>query len=231
MTNDISALFQKLTAQIREALDPLGYRDAEHGAFITGHVPHVAPYAYLANVYAGLDESGLEAAEAECGRFIPEVYRAFLRHTNGLRLGQLSLHGTTFGSIDRTDYLVGQPISLSYQNVHERPDYIPNGHLGIGAMNGAWYSQGHLYLASTGEVEMYHRDANLLGARWASFEEFLESEIPRQLSLYDADGRIKPDVKQLPGDTETWEEIAKAKKSEQARASGLRGKIAGMFRR
>ena len=101
MTNDISALFQKLTAQIREALDPLGYRDAEHGAFITGHVPHVASLRISSKCLRGVAmESGLEAAEAECDRFIPEVYRAFLRHTNGLRLGQLSLHGRNF-RVDR----------------------------------------------------------------------------------------------------------------------------------
>lgn len=231
MTNDISASFQKLTTQTREALDPLGYMDGANGAFKTGHIPDVAPFAYLATFYAGLDGTGIQAAEAECDRFIPDAYRALLRHTNGLRLGELSLHGTTSQAAYTSGPGIGQPISLVYQNVYERPDYIPNGHLGIGAMNGAWHSQGHLYLASTGEVEMYHRDANLLGARWASFEEFLLSEIPRQLSLYDAGGRIKSDVKQLPGDTETWEAIAEAKKGEQARASGLRGKIAGMFRR
>ncbi|SMR71562.1 hypothetical protein SAMN04488030_1001 [Aliiroseovarius halocynthiae] len=231
MTNDISALFQKLTIQVREALDPLGYMDGANGAFKTGHVPGIAPLAYLATFYAGLDDNGIQAAEAECDRFIPDLYRALLRHTNGLRLGKLSLHGTTFQSAYTSGPGIGQPISLVYQNVYERPNYIPNGHLGIGAMNGEWHSQGHFYLASTGEVEMYHRDANLLGARWASIEEFLQSEIPRQLSLYDAEGRIKSDVKQLPGDTETWEAIAEAKKGEQARASGLRGKIADMFRR
>ncbi|UWQ05723.1 SMI1/KNR4 family protein [Aliiroseovarius crassostreae] len=231
MTNDISALFQQLSAQVRETLDPLGYREAERGAFHTGHVPHVAPYAYLAKFYPGLDENGLEAAEAECDRFIPAPYREFLQNSNGLWLGKLSLHGATFGSVDRTDFLVGKPISLSYQNIHERPDYIPNGHLGIGAMDGEWYSQGSLYLSSMGEVEMYHREANLLGARWVSFADFLRSEIPRQLSLYDAEGNLKPETKKLPGDTDDWEAVGKAADEQRRRASGVRGKLAALFRR
>ena len=132
----------------------------------------------------------------------------------------VSLHGSICGSVDRSGAGIGQPISIWYQNAVERPDYIPEGHLGIGSIAGAWSSQGHLYLASTGEVELYNAKFDMIGAHWSSLADFLVDEIPRRFSLYDDEGREVEKSKRLPGDTEDWERLAQEAKSE-GRSDGL----------
>ncbi len=216
MMQSISGVLQKLEHQLRERLDPLGYVDAENDAFMTGHEPHKFPHFYLFRRYSGLDEEGMLAAEAECGRHIYEPYRELLSFMNGARVLGLVLQGSTGVNLDRSGQGVGQPISLRYGNFCERPDYIPQGHFRIGSINGDWHSQGHLFLVSTGEVELYNAKFDLIGKRWSSLVEFLIDEIPRRLDLYDENGREIPGSKKLPGDTDDWEQLA-AEVAEQER--------------
>jgi hypothetical protein len=138
--SQITKVLEVLEATLRERLDPLGCVEGENGAYMTGHAPHIAPLAYSFVRYAGLDEEGVRKAEAECDRYIHQDYQDFLRRMNGLRVFKLSLHGTIGSSVDRSGVSIGQPVSIWYQNVVERPEYVPAGHLGIGAINGAWYS-------------------------------------------------------------------------------------------
>ena len=216
MTKSVSETLLRLDEQLRERYDTLGSVEGENGAYQTGHVPHVARYAYLCSRYAGLDDNGVRDAENEAERYIPEPYKELLRHMNGARILGVSLHGGIGGSVDRSGVGIGQPISIWYQNAVERPDYIPDGHLGIGAINGEWSSQGHLYLASTCEVELYNAKFDIIGARWSSLSDFLEDEIPRRFSIYDDEGREIEKSKRLPGDTKDWERLAQEAKGEGA---------------
>lgn len=220
MTKSVTETLVNLDQQLRQRYDPLGSVEGENGSYRTGHVPHVAPYAYLCTRYAGLDDDGVRDAENDAERYIPEPYKELLRHMNGARLLGVSLHGGIGGSVDRSGVGIGQPISIWYQNAVERPDYIPDGHLGIGAINGEWSSQGHLYLASTGEVELYNCQFDMIGARWSSLADFFGDEIPRRFSLYDDEGREIEKSKRLPGDTEDWEQLAQETKDE-----GLSGSL------
>lgn len=197
---------------------------------MTGHAPHIAPQAYLFVRYAGLDPEGIAQAEAECDHYIHESYKEFLSCMNGARLCKLSLHGTIGAKVDRSGLGIGQPISIRYQNVVGRWDYIPAGHLGIGGINGAWASQGDLYLTSTGAVELNNAKCDMIGATWPSFAEFLQSEIPRQLSLHDETGRFIAGGKHLPGNTDDWEAIAEAMESGR-KEKGLLGKLTRLFKR
>lgn len=225
MTNDVSAALEALRDEIRARFDPLGCEDCGCGAFKSGHVPHIAPMAYLCVWYPGLDGQGLEAAVEEADHHIPSSYRELLTVTNGGRWLGVCLQGAAGALIDRSAQGIGQPISLRYQNVFERPDYIPAGHLGIGSINGAWYSQGHLYLTSTGEVELYNARFDMIGARWGSLAEFLTTEMQRRFTLYDAGGQLIEGAKLLPGDTADWEAMAAAEKPKDNPGAGrlLRG--------
>lgn len=231
MTKSVSETLLRLDEQLRERYDPLGSVEGENGAYRTGHVPHVAPYAYLCSRYAGLDDKGARDAENEAERYIPKPYKELLRHMNGARILGVSLHGGIGGSVDRSGAGIGQPISIRYQNVVERPDYIPDGHLGIGAINGEWSSQGHLYLASTGEVELYNARFDMIGARWSSLSDFLEDEIPRRFSIYDDEGREIEKSKRLPGDTEDWERLAQEGKREVASDGILKRMVRKLHRK
>jgi len=230
MAKSVAEALVHIDQIMRERYDRLGFVDAENGAYQTGHLPHVGPLAYLCTRYAGLDDNGVRDAESECERYIPEPYRELLRHMNGAWLLGVSLNGGILGSVDRSGIGIGKPISLRYQNAVERPDYIPNGHLGIGSINGPWSSQGHLYLTSLGEVEMYNARFNMIGARWSSLVVFLEEEISRRLLLYDYEGKELDHAKLLPGDTEDWERLAQEAKRPEAR-KGLLGRLASTFRR
>lgn len=230
MTQSISGVLQKLERQLRERLDPLGYIEAENGAFMTGHEPHKFPHFYLFRRYAGLDKKGLQEAEAECERHIYEPYKELLSFMNGASVLGLVFQGAIGCQVDRSVQGVGQPISLRYGNVWKRPDYIPEGHFRIGSINGDWHSQGHLFLASTGEVELYNAKFDLVGKRWSSLVEFLIDEIPRRLDLYDDNGREIAGGKKLPGDTDNWEQLAKEVAEQERRNRTLVGKVRRLIR-
>lgn len=222
MAKSVVEALVHLEQLIRERYDRLGFVEGQNGAYQTGHVRHVAPLAYLCTRFAGLDEEGIRDAERECGRYISAPYRDLLGHMNGGWLLGVTLQGGTGGLVDRSGVGIGKPISLRYQNAVERPDRIPNGHLGIGGINGPWFSQGDLYLTSTGEVELYNAKFNLIGARWPSLAVFLADEISRRFSLYDDEGRQLENAKLLPGDTDDWERLAQeAKRGEPGK--GLLG--------
>lgn len=208
---DASEVIEQLARSIRDRWDKLGFLESDGGAFATGHTPAVAPYAYLCRFFTGLTDAGLSDAEEESERYLPTPYREFLKSFNGARIMGISLHGSTGGQNHRdAGESIGQPISIRYQNAfYDRPDYIPEGHFGLGAMNGEWYSQGHLYLTSIGEVELINRDHDLTAAKWPSFTEFLKQEIPRQMSRYDEAGIEIKSLKRLPGNTDNWEALGK----------------------
>lgn len=235
MTKSIHGTITELKEHLRQKFDHLGIGENADGTFITGRAPckphrRVPPPAHPCIFYAGLDDKGIEAAEAEGARYIPEPYKEFLRQTNGGLILGVSLHGTIGGFVDRSGIGIGQPISIRYQNTIERPDYIPNGHLGIGAINGDWYSQGHLYLTSEGEVELYHSLFPIIGARWNSLQDFLTEETLRRLSFYDEQGSLKDGVKRLPGDTESWEKLAEDAKEKRSAVERWIQKVLGKFR-
>lgn len=206
----LTLIIENLVHLIRQRWDKLGCLEANEGAFATGHVPAIAPHAYLCRFYAGLSNVELDDAEVESERYLPPQYRDFLRLYNGGGIMGVSLNGLTGGQNHRKAEGIGQPVSIRYQNAfYLRPDFIPEGHFGLGTMNGPWYSQGHLYLNSLGEVELINSDHDLPAAKWSSFAEFLKQEIPRQLSRYDDEGRDTGIVPVLPGNTDHWEALGK----------------------
>ncbi|MES0862445.1 SMI1/KNR4 family protein [Ruegeria sp. SCPT10] len=220
-----------VSQMMRERWDALGFVEAEDGGFATGHMPSEAPTAYLCRCYAGLSEEGLVCAEEESGRYLPEPYKDLLRVFNGAQIMGISLLGATMGINPRSlEDPIGQPISISYQNLYYlRPEYIPEGHFGFGTMNGDWYSQGQLYLNSTGEVELYHRDFDLVGASWPSLSRFLEDEVSRQMTRYRDDGTEIAEVSPLPGDTKDWERLAKQAEDSRSPDIGILDRLKNVF--
>lgn len=230
MSRSVSEALVQLDLELRRRYDKLGFVQGENGSYLTGHVPHVAPLAYLCVRYPSLDDDAIGKVEEEAGRHIAEPYRQLLGHMNGARLLGVSLHGGVFGSVDRSGVGIGQPISIRYQNAVERPDYIPHGHLGIGAINGERRSQGHLYLTATGEVEMYLAHFDVIGARWTSLAAFLAEEFSRRFSLFDDAGKEIQKASRLPGDTRDWERLAEPATGAQRRTGRLE-RLFGWLRR
>jgi|SRR3984957_384116 hypothetical protein len=160
------------------------------GGVLLCHTPAIAPLAYLHRIYPVLTPEDFDALESHVGRPVPPDYSDFLHRVgNGARLFELSLHGFV-GQLRRvaTDPL-GQPVSLRYGNVVERPRGLDDDTFAIGAMVG-WSSRGSLIMEPSGEVLLVHPvDGQDVAARWPDLETMLESEISRRSSLYDRAGR------------------------------------------
>lgn len=229
---NVTHTVEQLVTTIRDRWDRLGFFEGSNGAFATGHMPAIAPRAYLCRFYAGLSEPALSEAENESERHLPEPYREFLKSYNGAEIMGVALFGSTGGQNHRDiSDVIGQPISIRYQNVYyTRRPYIPQGHFGIGGMNGKAYSQGQLYLTSTGEVELINRDHNLVAARWPSFVEFLKQETQRQMSRYDESGCEIKDINPLPGNTDGWEELGKEEHKRRLRENSFFHKVTAWLR-
>jgi hypothetical protein len=91
------------------------------GAEVFGHVPELAPDAWLHSLYPGLDDEELDALADALDRTVPAVYADWLRLTNGLELfvTALALYGVSRDR--RRDPQNRQPFDLSIRNVHVRP--------------------------------------------------------------------------------------------------------------
>jgi len=128
---------------------------------------------------------------------------------NGARLFQLSLYGL-IGQLNRspTDPL-GQPISVRYGNVTERPEGLDDDAFAIGGMTG-WSSRGCLIMTASGEVLLVHPvDGRDVAAGWASLDLMLEKEIARCAPLYDRAGRLlAPHVEVMHPGGRRWETSA-----------------------
>lgn len=210
-------------AEIRRTLEPLGVVDGAYEAFRAGHIPEKAPYKYSATVFNGLSEAELENLEnrlpfpvpEQTKAIIPTTLREFLSVTNGMHCHNLSIYGDQ----GRIDHGAGMPFDLGTPQL-DRPPNIPKLWLCFGSMNGPWASQGKLFLSETGEIVLVHKHTGDIGARWSGLAEFLQTEVPRLLSIHDRKGDVLLGVSQLPGNTQDWEE-----KAEHAmlKAAGWRG--------
>lgn len=178
----------------------LSNRLEAHPTFIDGgvvlcHTPFVAPQAYLHTIYPVLAPAQFEQVEGTIARTLPEDYHGFLRLVgNGARLYNLSLYGLV-GQLrrDATDPL-GQPISLRYGNLVERPLGLQEDAVAIGGMVG-WSSRGLLIMQPGGEVLLIHPlDSNDVAARWPDLDGMLHDEIARLSGLYDSKGRLTASV-------------------------------------
>src|SRR5262245_35891125 len=105
-----------------EASSDLGVRVLDNGTRLIGHVPHVAPEAWLHIIFAPLSLTQVAQVEHEIATSLPEPFGDFLRRSNGLSLfsDSLSIHGLR-SSYARSGDAVWQPFSIVTPNVPERP--------------------------------------------------------------------------------------------------------------
>ena len=155
-----------------------------------GHAPAVAEQAYMVTIFSPLNKEELTNLETKLKSSIPEQYRDFLCNgSNGLILfcGYFSLYGYV-KKLDRRIGAIPQPFPLDIPNLYERPANSKSSYLFIG---GYRYDGSKLYIdTSTGKVHYSKRnDATSLYC-WDSFDEMIESEIPRIISLFDKSGEV-----------------------------------------
>jgi len=173
---------------ILKSYNCLGERHLEDGTLLIGHAPHIAPQAWLHCIYPPLSDKELCDLENELNESMPDSYRLFLKNTNGL-----NVFNTTFNlyglrkNYKRDVVSVWQPFDILTPNRLERPGNAKRNFLFIGSYN---WDGSLLYIdRNFGNVHVCNRDDSTSLFQWANFDEMLDSEIKRVVTLFDDKGK------------------------------------------
>lgn len=159
------------------------------GTRLFGHVPEIAPQAWLHCIYPTLNNEEIMMIEKEIGIRIPEAYKDFLLNcSNGLSifLDTLNLYG--FRKIySRSIEQAWQPYSIFLPNTQERPKDARLNHLFIGGYN--W--DGSLLYIDTVTLKVHRSSGDCIEPlnTWNNFELMLLSEATRIHLLFHQNGR------------------------------------------
>jgi len=169
----------------------------QDGVQLIGHVPHVAPEAYLHLVFPGLNDKEVEQLDVEIRRRLPAWLRDFYRRANGIDMfsGTLSIHGLRRYLID--DNGAPQPFSLSLINVDERVPGAPDDCIFF-----ATYGFDGSLLCTLGKGNQVYRTGRetfeILN-RWKTFSSAIIEETERISNLFNNNGELKhPDAPTTP---------------------------------
>ncbi|MCM1111578.1 MAG: SMI1/KNR4 family protein [Clostridium sp.] len=171
----------------------LGIEENIHtGAILIGHAPHIAPHAFLNQLFPPIDMEKIHILENDIGNKMPDSYVEFLtKFSNGLHIlvGVLSLFGYRTNYVRRLGYC-NQPFDIRPINTIEKPH---NASIDMFFMGFYDWDGSSLYMTPDGKVQLCRRyDATCLHT-WESLEDMLISEIERLYGLYDENGvKINP---------------------------------------
>lgn len=173
------------------------HKETDNGTLLIGNPYKDKPFWWLIHIFSTVQSTKLkEFSKTKLN--IPSVYFDYLENvSNGflLFLGTLSLYGVRENYSRSLD--VEEPFDLLTPNIKERPKNAKETYFFFGSYNwdGAQLyidtSNNHVYLAKRYTLEKIYE--------WSSFEEFINTEIPRICSLFDDNGEeINPDESTLP---------------------------------
>jgi|SRR6185437_11554521 len=174
----------------------LGKEILPNGSRLIGRAPHIAPHAWLHKFGAGLNDE--EIMELEIGIQIPSEFKRFLEFSNGLNIfvSVFCIYGKRYNYIRNIENS-WQPFDIIAPNTFERPKNAKKNYLFIGVYS--WDGSGIYLDIETGKAHYHERyDATSL-FEWGSFEEMLNSEVNRIISLFDKKGvKIDPNKPTIP---------------------------------
>ena len=173
--------------QVIEQARSFGFRELANGARLYGHVPHVAPEAWLHQVYAPLAEQDVISLEERIDLLIPSDLRKFFQLANGVGLFSLSL--SIYGK--RTNYVrIGddawQPFCIVTANTLARPAHAKPTQLVIGG----YQDDGSLLFldCDDGEIVRTKSRSKRVLNRWTDFWTMLNEETRRLSGIFNAEG-------------------------------------------
>jgi hypothetical protein len=175
--------------QVVDAAARLGRQEPTPGTVLVGHIPHVAPLAYLHVLYRPLDPDELEDLARSFLQPLPEEYLWLLRQTNGLNLFADSL--AIFG-MERSrsrDPSRHQPYDVGRMNEFERLPALDPHILFVGAHGdgmGIYLDSRSGRATSRGPF-----DDPTVREEWPSLLDLLSDESARLSALFDEHGREK----------------------------------------
>jgi SMI1/KNR4 family protein SUKH-1 len=184
--------FRKLIELLTSARE-FGYEKKPNGAELYGHVPHVAPQAWLHTIYPGLRPYEMDQLEQQIGCQIPPEYSWWLARSNGLNLysGALSFYGLVRLRSRTPDNR--QPFELFLEGELQRR--VLNADAALFFFGGSSYANGfHFSLDTrTGAVYRCARGSATSLQSWSGIAELIVKETQRLATLFDKAGRCMVD--------------------------------------
>jgi hypothetical protein len=184
-------------SRVVEQARSFGFRQLPNGAKLYGHVPHVAPEAWLHQLYAPLSEHDILSLEKTLGQTIPDDFREFVRHTNGISLfsGSLSIYGKRI-SYARSGDEAWQPFCIVTANTLDRPAHATSRQIVVGS----YRNDGSLVFLDVNDGIAFRtksRSREVLN-RWTNLWAMLIDETCRLAGLFDACGHKLTDGRTTP---------------------------------
>jgi hypothetical protein len=173
--------FERLVSKI-DAYRVLGFKTLQNGVVLVGHIPHIAPEAYLHTLYPRLSTSEIDTLERIVGSAIPAEFILFLQRTNGadLFLSSLAIHGLR-KSYTRSGDDARQPYALELINVQERPRKAKASYFFVGT----YRLDGSLVFMDTVDQQVFHcsKSCGKIRGTWPNFGAMIEAEFDRLAAL------------------------------------------------
>ncbi len=183
-------MIEKITS-VQKALDRyalLGTKTIPGRVRLIGHVPHVAPEAYIHQIFEPLSEGDIRDLEQAVQSVFPDSLKKFYLVANGINLFSCSLviYGRRIGA-GRTGDDIWQPFSIVIPNTFERPKDAEPHHLLVGSYK--WDGSKLVLDTLSGQVAWTPRGTVRAVKTWPSFMDMLSQETSRLDSLFDGQGR------------------------------------------
>ncbi|MFZ5353644.1 MAG: SMI1/KNR4 family protein, partial [Bacillota bacterium] len=169
-----------------------GIKILDNGAKLICHTPHIAPKAWLHEIYAKIENHEIDEIEKKLNVKLPEDLISFLKCSNGINIFSDSLSIWGFrSSYVRRGSEVSQPYDLIALN-QERKGEMPENWLIFGSYS--WDGSLMLYDLGQGNSKVYRCDNNAeeIIQEWDSIWSWLSIEVERLSQLFDSKG-IKHD--------------------------------------
>lgn len=168
-----------------EAWACLGAEENELGTRLIGHVPQVAPRAFLHLVYAPLSERTMEDFREDFGRPVPAQLAQFMSFANGLCIflgDAVRVYGYVPRNRTAKATIQNYPPSIVLANGAARPKGLHSGDIIV-----AWHErdESKVCLLEAGDVVRFDsRGGGKVLQRWPDFDTWLIAEIAARDQLY-----------------------------------------------
>ena len=189
--------FENQIIRLLTAWTHLGDMTNKMGTRLIGHVPHVAPKAYLHVIFAPLSEEDNNALSEALGRPLPEQLHRFLSFANGMMIysGSIRVMGYEknykFHSLAVYDF----PPSILSRNVHARMKGLSDAAVIVG-----FYKEDGSYVSIEEDERVVRFDAQGDGGsiqEWRDFDTWLFSEIDYLSGFFDREGKMTADPSRI----------------------------------
>lgn len=189
--------FEEKIIKPLEAWEHLGEVTNEMGTRLIGHVPHIAPKAYLHVIYAPTDSEEFAELDERLGRPAPNQLKQFFKFANGLRIfsGWVSVEGFVPYKKKAEKHPYNYPADIMFPNSVARIKGLSDGATIVGSYK---IDSSKVLIEEDGHVIRIDAqgDGGLI-QEWPDFDTWLFSEIEYLSQFFDKDGKITADPKEI----------------------------------